>query len=107
MILASGGRIRRSRRACRGRILRRAWSGCVSVFVDESGAAARFHDPKVTPMRLRRRAGSLRCLLVERAVGSVGVVVLDVVNDESLQLVLVPDDVCGATLRVARGVLGG
>ena len=39
----------RPKSACRGRILHRAWSGCVSVFVDESVAAARFHDPKMTP----------------------------------------------------------
>jgi hypothetical protein len=39
--------------------------------------------------------------LIEGAVGSMGVVVVDVVGDELFELVLVPDDVYGATLRVA------
>jgi hypothetical protein len=39
--------------------------------------------------------------LPEGLVGSVGVVVVDVVGDEAFELMLVPDDVYGVTLRVA------
>jgi hypothetical protein len=61
------------------------------VFVDEAVASGRFHDSKVTLLYWRRPA-SLRWLLVEWAVRPVGVVVVDVVDDESFELLLVPDE---------------
>ena len=69
----------------------RGWSGRSSVFVDESAAACRSDDSKlllpVGVWRLRRSWGSL----IERAVGPVNVVVVDVVDHEVFELVLVPD----------------
>ncbi len=52
----------------------------------------RFHDVKVMLAWGRGCFGSQRWSLVERAVRSVVVVVVDVVVDEPLELVLVPDD---------------
>jgi len=76
----------------------RAWSGCVLVFVDESVASGRFYDVKVALVR-RRRLGSQGWSLLERTMGPVGVVVVDVVDNESFELVLVPDQ--GAVEQVA------
>lgn len=61
------------------------------VLVDESVASGRFHDVKVTLVR-RRRLGSQRWSLLERAVRPVLVVVVDVVGHEPFELVLVPDE---------------
>ena len=63
------------------------------VFVDEAAAACRSHNSRLLSVgvwRLGRRWGSL----IERAVGPVSVVVVDVVDHEPLELVLVlvPDD---------------
>ena len=70
----------------------RGWSGGSSVFVDESATACRSDDSKlllsIGVWRFGRRWGSL----IERAVGPVGVVVVDVVGDEVFELALVPDD---------------
>jgi hypothetical protein len=62
------------------------------VFVDEAVAAGRFQNSKVMSLHWRWRLGGLGWLLVERAVGSVRVVLVDVVNNEPFELVLVPDD---------------
>ena len=79
-------------RPCGSRILRRGWSRSIPVFVNEAVAAGRFHDSKVA---LARRCWYLApewWSLINGAVRAVAVVVLDVVDDESFELALVPDD---------------
>ncbi len=78
--------------------MRRAWSGCVLVFVDEAVASGRFHDVEVTLVR-RRRLDSQRWSLVEWAVRPVFVVVIDVLDHEPVELALVPDE--GAVEKLA------
>ena len=76
----------------------RGWSGGFSIFVDQSAAACRSDNSKLLSVgvrRLRRRWGPL----IERAVGPVSVVVVDVVDHEPLELALVPDD--GAVKELA------
>ncbi len=77
--------------ACGGRILRRGWSGRVSVLVDQAVAPGCLDDPEPrgTGVGVWRGQG---WSLVEGAVGSVFVVVVDVVDDDTLELPLVPDD---------------
>ena len=60
--------------------------------MDDSVASARFHDAKVALVHCRWSLGLEWWSLIERAVGSVLVVVPYVVDDESLELSLVPDD---------------
>jgi hypothetical protein len=62
------------------------------VLVDEAVSAGRLHDAKVALIRPRWRIGPEWWSLIESTVGPVGVVVVDVVHDESFELVLVPDD---------------
>jgi len=56
---------------CGGRKLCRAWSGDMSVFVDESVALGRFHDLKVALVQMRRRLRSQGWSLLEGAVAPV------------------------------------
>jgi hypothetical protein len=72
-------------------MLCRGWSGYVSVFVDEAVVLGRFRGLKAVLVR-RWCLGGQWWWLVEGAVGSMGVVVVDVIGNESFGLVLVPDD---------------
>jgi hypothetical protein len=83
--------------ACGCPKLCRGWSGLIPVVIDEAVGSGRSDDPSrhstlgVGP--------TLQCWgsLLQGAVGPVVVVVIDVVDDEALHLVPVPDD--GALLR--------
>ncbi len=66
-------------------------SGCGSVLVDESVAGGVTSD-RVASFDIDDIAVVVGCSLVESAVGSVGVVVLDVVVEKPFELVFVPDD---------------
>ena len=75
-------------KSCRG------WSGRMFVFVDEAIAAGRSDESKGQRVASRVVVGggvSGRSL-VERTVGPVDVVMVDVVDHEPLELALIPDD---------------
>ena len=67
------------------------WSGGISVLVDESVTAGRSNDLEVS-VWLVWWVGGDRWSLVERTVGPVRVVMIDVVDDKPLELTTVPDD---------------
>ena len=75
-------------KSCRG------WSGGLFVFVDEAIAAGRSDGSKGQRVvsRVVVGGGASGRSLVQRAVGPVHVVVRDVVDHETLELALVPDD---------------
>ncbi len=60
--------------------------------MDEAVASGGSDDVEGDAIGCRIVIGWGRRLLVERAVGPVGVVVVDVVDDEPLELAPVPDD---------------
>ena len=66
-------------------------SGCGAVLVDESAADGVSFDPLAWTDR-HDIAGVVRGALVDPAVGSVGVVVLDVFDEQRSEVSLVPDD---------------
>ena len=67
------------------------WSGGISVLVDESVTAGRSNDFEVS-VWLVCGVGGDGWSLVERTVGPVRVVMIDVVDDKPLELTTVPDD---------------
>ena len=69
----------------------RWWSGGISVLVDESATAGRSNDLEV-PIWLVCSVGGDGWSLIERTVGPVRVVVIDVVDDKPVELATVPDD---------------
>ena len=72
----------------------RAWSGGVSIFVDEPATSGGYDDSKRRwfSAGAGQRVDSERRSLIERAVRPVSVVMVDVVGDEAFELLLVPDD---------------
>ena len=78
--------------ACAARKVGRGWSGGVSVFVDEAVVSAGSEHGDGRRRSFGRIMGWCWRSLVEGLVWPVLVVVLDVVDDESLELAAVPDD---------------
>src|SRR2546430_498868 len=72
-------------------------SGCLAVLVDESAAGGVSSDRSAGP--IRDDVGVVRCALPEAAVGPVRVVVLDVLVEEMLHMLVVPDE--GAVAQFA------
>ena len=66
-------------------------SGCGAVLVDEPAAGGVASDRLAWPI-VDDVVGVVGCALVEAAVGSVGVVVLEVLVEQSSELAFVPDD---------------
>ena len=87
VVVALASRGRETVDGCGCRKLGRGWSGGMSVLVDESVRPCRFHEAEGLVAQVRRSVRGWR-LLVEAAVGPVGVVVVDVVDDEAFDLVL-------------------
>ena len=81
----------RRRGACGCRELCRGWSGGISVLVDESTTAGRSNDLEVS-IWLVWWVGGDGWSLIERTVGPVRVVMIDVVDDKLVELAAVPDD---------------
>ena len=67
------------------------WSGGISVLVDESATAGRSCDLEVS-IWLVCSVGGDGWSLIERTVGPVRVVMIDVVDDKIVELAAVPDD---------------
>lgn len=72
-------------------------SGCLAVLVDESAAGGVSSDRLARPIGDDRRV--VGCALPERPVGSVVVVVLDVVVQKPLEVLAIPDE--GAVAELA------
>ena len=86
--------------ACGCRKLCRWWSGGISVLVDESATAGCSNDLEVS-VWLVCSVGGDGWSLVERTVGPVRVVMIDVVDDKIVELAAVPDDGAVKGARVA------
>ena len=69
----------------------RGWSGGISVLVDESTTAGRSNDLEVS-IWLVCSVGGDGWSLIERTVGPMRVVMIDVVDDKIVELAAVPDD---------------